>query len=129
MSQTVCVHPAVAGAQAIQVCHRLKAGTLQLPAQRQVVVVTCGEQGGYYRAADAEEVRHFAAFAVRTVDTTGCGDVFHGAYAAALARGLALTERLRFAAAAAALKATQPGAQKGIPTRGEVEAFLASRGP
>jgi sugar/nucleoside kinase (ribokinase family) len=58
------------------------------------------------------------------VDTTGCGDVFHGAYASALARGLSLAERVRFAAAAAALKATRPGGQAGIPTRPEVEAFL-----
>ncbi len=92
---------------------------------RQVVVVTCGEQGGYYRASDEPgAVQHYCAFAVPVQDTTGCGDVFHGAYAAALARGLGLEKRLRFAAAAAALKAMQPGAQKGIPTRGQVEAFL-----
>ena len=95
---------------------------------REVVVVTCGERGGYYRAAERAEVRHFPAFAVQTVDTTGCGDVFHGAYAAALARGFGVEERLRFAAAAAAIKATQPGAQKGIPTRDAVDGFLRGAG-
>jgi len=40
-------------------------------------------------------------------------DVFHGAYVAALARGDSLKERIRFAAAAAALKATQPGIPRG----------------
>lgn len=93
-------------------------------AERQVVVVTCGEAGGYYRDAHAAVVRSYAAFPVAVVDTTGCGDVFHGAYAAALVRGASLEDRLRFAAAAAALKATQPGAQKGIPTRAAVEAYL-----
>jgi sugar/nucleoside kinase (ribokinase family) len=92
---------------------------------RQVVIVTCGEQGGYYREATRTAVRHYQAFPVPVVDTTGCGDVFHGAYAAALARGLVLEERLRLAAAAAALKAMHPGAQKGIPTRSAVESFLA----
>jgi sugar/nucleoside kinase (ribokinase family) len=54
---------------------------------------------------------------VTVVDTTGCGDVFHGAYAAGLSRGLALPERIRFASAAAALKARGRGGQAGIPTR------------
>ena len=44
---------------------------------------------------------------MKAADTTGCGDVFHGAYAAALARGDALEQRVRFASAAAAVKATQ----------------------
>ncbi len=69
-------------------------------------------------------VRHQPAFPVEVVDTTGCGDVFHGAYASALAEGLDLPVRVRLAAAAAALKATQPGGQAGIPSRGKVEAFL-----
>jgi sulfofructose kinase len=59
------------------------------------------------------------------VDTTGCGDVFHGAYAAGLAQGLGLDERLRLAAATAAIKATQKGGQTGIPSRAVVEQFLS----
>jgi sulfofructose kinase len=94
---------------------------------RRVVVITCGEQGGVYRGSDGPALSRYQAYAVPTVDTTGCGDVFHGAYAAALARGLELEERLRFAAAAAALKAMQPGAQRGIPTRAAVEVFLTER--
>jgi len=62
------------------------------------------------------------------VDTTGCGDVFHGAYAASLARRLPLGERLRFASAAAALKATRPGGQAGIPDLQAVARFLEERG-
>lgn len=97
---------------------------------RQAVVVTCGAEGGWYRGRqtpDAPPLPHarpFAAFSVEVVDTTGCGDVFHGAYAAALARGVPLAERIRYAAAAAALKATQPGGQAGIPRRAAVEEFL-----
>jgi sulfofructose kinase len=95
---------------------------------RQVVVVTCGERGGFYRARDEASVRRYAAFPVDVVDTTGCGDVFHGAYAATLARDLSLQERLRFSAAAAALKARHPGAQRGIPTQAAVEDFLKGNG-
>jgi sugar/nucleoside kinase (ribokinase family) len=95
---------------------------------RQAAVVTCGDRGCWYAGSDAPAaVRHQAAFAVDVVDTTGCGDVFHGAYASALARGLGLQERIRFASAAAALKATRRGGQAGIPTRTGVEDFLANQ--
>jgi sugar/nucleoside kinase (ribokinase family) len=94
--------------------------------ERETVIITCGEEGSYYSGARGPVVRQ-PAFSVKAVDTTGCGDVFHGAYAAALARGLSLPERVRFAAAAAALKATKPGGQEGIPDRATVESFLRER--
>ncbi|MBY0525120.1 MAG: hypothetical protein K2R98_17070 [Gemmataceae bacterium] len=94
---------------------------------RQCVVVTDGADGCWFRGRADSMARHQPAFAVATVDTTGCGDVFHGAYAAALARGLEMEERIRFASAAAALKAMQSGAQAGIPSRASIEAFLHDR--
>jgi sugar/nucleoside kinase (ribokinase family) len=78
---------------------------------RQAVVVTCGASGSWWIGDSSSEARHQPAYAVNAVDTTGCGDVFHGAYVAALARGLELEERVRIASAAAALKATRPGGQ------------------
>lgn len=90
---------------------------------RRVVVVTVGEQGCWY-TEDGSTIRHQPAFEVATVDPTGCGDVFHGAYAACLARGMALEERLRVASAAAARKALHPGAQAGAPTWGQLQEFL-----
>ena len=92
---------------------------------RQAVVVTCGAQGCWYLGSDEPGApRHQPAFQVDVVDTTGCGDVFHGAYAAGLAEGLELAARVRLAAAAAALSATQSGGQAGIPVRQAVQAFL-----
>jgi sugar/nucleoside kinase (ribokinase family) len=92
---------------------------------RQAVVITGGEEGCWYLSGEGTHLpQHHPAFSVSVVDTTGCGDVFHGAYASALARGLVMPERVRFASAAAALKATQRGGQAGIPTRAAVEAFL-----
>ncbi len=97
--------------------------------KREVVVVTCGADGSWSVCAD-EPARavHHAAFAVEAVDTTGCGDVFHGAYACALARGLDLPQRIRFASAAAAIKATRHGAQTGAPFAAEVNALLKAQG-
>lgn len=93
--------------------------------ERRAVVVTAGSRGCWFIASDgAASVEHVAAFAVEVTDTTGCGDVFHGAYCAALAEGLAPRERLLTASAAAALKATCHGGQSGIPTRADVDAFL-----
>lgn len=94
---------------------------------RQTVIITDGPRGCcYVDQADPKRVVHLPAFAVQAIDTTGCGDVFHGAYAAALAEGLPLVERIRISAAAAALKATQPGGQSGIPNRKRLQQFLTS---
>ena len=92
--------------------------------RRAVVVVTCGASGCWYLDASGQQAQALPAFKVKAVDTTGCGDVFHGAYAAALAWGWQLLERLRFASATAAIKATQVGGQDGIPSRADVERFL-----
>ena len=64
------------------------------------------------------------AFSVNVVDTTGCGDVFHGAYTLAITRGMNAMESARFASAAAALCATKLGGRAGIPTSAELEQFL-----
>lgn len=96
-------------------------------AQRQAVVVTCGAAGCWYLGTDhPDEPRHQPAYRVDVVDTTGCGDVFHGAYAAGLAQGLDLPARIQLASATAALKATRRGGQSGIPNRAAVETFLRS---
>ncbi len=92
---------------------------------RAVVVVTGGAQGCWWRDGQCREPRHLPAFPVKAVDTTGCGDVFHGAYAAGLALGLPVQECLRLASATAALKATRPGGQAGIPYWQTVRRFLA----
>lgn len=94
---------------------------------RKVVVVTCGGDGCWYMVESVMNIdtpQYQPAFPVKVADTTGCGDVFHGAYAAALIHGLDVEDRMRFASAAAALKATRRGGQAGIPTRPAVEEFL-----
>jgi ribokinase len=97
--------------------------------RREAVVVTCSEKGSWYRGRGMADgiTLHCPAFWVEAADTTGCGDVFRGAYAVALLAGEPLEERLRFASAAAALKATKLGGQASFPSREEVQAFLREK--
>ena len=90
--------------------------------------VTCGPAGCYYYDhAAGGKVFHCSAFKIRAVDTTGCGDSFHGAFAYALAQGWDVHRCVRFSSAVAALKATKQGGRSGLPTLTEVERFLAER--
>lgn len=68
------------------------------------------------------------AFPAEVVDTTGCGDVFHGSLAAALSTGWSLAKCVEFAAAVAALKCRALGGRAGIPTYPETIRFLKERG-
>lgn len=98
-------------------------------AGRRCVAVTCGAEGSWYvDAPDPATARHQPAFPVDVVDTTGCGDVFHGAYAAALCQNSNLVECLRTASAAAALSAMGHGGQSAIPTREPLRHLLAQHG-
>lgn len=65
------------------------------------------------------------AFGVDAVDTTGAGDAFHGAYAFFLAEGLDREDCARRASAVAAMKCSRLGSRAGLPTRAELDAFLA----
>ena len=88
--------------------------------------VTVGEAGSWWLTRDG--AMHVGAPAVGVVDTLGAGDVFHGAYALALAEGRDIASAARFATHAAALKCTRDGGRAGAPTRAEVEAFAARQG-
>ena len=65
-------------------------------------------------------------FVVETVDTTGAGDVFHGAFAFAVLAGWEMTRALDFSNAMAALNCTALGARGGIKTRAEAERLMAT---
>lgn len=96
--------------------------------EREVVVITAGKDGCWYRSRETgEKILHQSAFPVEVVDTTGCGDVFHGTYAWSLSQDWSIAQRLKFASAAAAIKATRRGGQPALPTRNEIEEFLKKR--
>jgi sulfofructose kinase len=87
-----------------------------------VVGVTLGPDG--YLWLDGPAIHRMLPPRLHVVDTLGAGDVFHGAYALALAEGTPILHAARFAVAAATLKCTRPGGRAGIPGRADVEALL-----
>ncbi|MCB9422960.1 MAG: carbohydrate kinase [Ardenticatenaceae bacterium] len=90
------------------------------------VIITLGSQGLVWQKGG--ESGHLPAFPVETVDTTGAGDAFHGAFAAGLVRGLAWNDLLRFASAVAALTCTKMSARLAIPEETAVQKFLEKSG-
>ena len=88
--------------------------------------VTVGADG--YAWLDGETLLRVPGHQVDVVDTLGAGDVFHGAYALALAEGRPVPAAAAFANAAAALKCRRHSGRRGIPFRAEVDDLLACSG-
>jgi len=85
----------------------------------QSIVITLGERGLVWK--NGPDTGRKQSFSVGTVDTTGAGDAFHGAFAAGIADGKKWDELLLYSSAVAALCCTKLGARLGIPTSEEVK--------
>jgi ribokinase len=88
------------------------------------VIVTLGKEGAF--VVEPGGSYHVPGKRVTAVDTTAAGDTFSAALAVAWAEGRELRAAVEWANAAAALSVTRRGAQSSLPTRAELEAFLAS---
>ena len=88
----------------------------------QVVVITRGGEGCVGLTPNGQF--ELPAYKIDVVDTTGCGDVFHGAYALGIAREQSPYDAAKFASAAAALCATKYGGREGIPSMGGLMEFM-----
>ena len=92
----------------------------------EVVVITQGKVGGILY--DGNKVVNYPAFTVAAVDTNGAGDVFHGAFAAAVTMGYDYLKCCRFASAVSALKCTGIGARESAPDLETTKKFLKENG-
>ncbi len=88
-----------------------------------LAAVTRGEKGTLWLTPGMAAPQEIPAFPVEATNTTGAGDVFHGAYALAMAEGMGIAAALRFASAAGALRARDGT----TPYRPMVEAMLAGK--
>lgn len=89
------------------------------------VYVTLGSEGCMW--LEDGELLQQDGFKVDVKDTTGAGDVFHGAFAVALARKMSSRDAIAFSSAVAALKCTKMGGREGIPTQKMVDDFIATK--
>jgi ribokinase len=95
-----------------------------------IVIITLGAQGALLASIDQAgetQIIHQPAPKVQVIDTTAAGDCFAGAFTVAYTEQQPLPDALRFAVYASALKVTKFGAQSGLPTRKEVEVFIAGQ--
>jgi sulfofructose kinase len=111
-------------------CHMedpLEAGKRMYHRDNKALIVTCGARGAYLITGEGTDF--VPAFPITPVDTTGAGDVFHGAFAFALWKGYGLREAVIFSSAVSALKCTKMGGQSGIPDFDETKEFMIARRP
>ncbi|UEM14857.1 sugar kinase [Bradyrhizobium barranii subsp. barranii] len=90
-----------------------------------VIAVTRGEGGVSWH--ENGQLHRQAAYTVDVVDTTGAGDVFHGAYALAIGAGLDVRATMAFSAATAAMKCRHAGGRNGIPEINECLVFMRTK--
>jgi len=97
-------------------------------------VITLGGEGLLYRAPENSlsghggEVCHMSAYPAEAVDTTGAGDIFHGAFVCGLAEGMEFEQILCLAQMAASISVRYEGSQTSVPERSAVEKELKSTG-
>jgi len=90
------------------------------------IVITCGARGLIWHR-DGQSGK-LPAYAIKCLDSTGAGDAFHGAFALAVARGVAWEETLLFASAAGAMACTKLGARAALPDKHQLKALMHRSG-
>lgn len=96
--------------------------TIQKQYKMRVAAMTLGEHGALAR--EGGRFLYSPGFVVTCVDTTGAGDVFHGAFCYAVLAGMPLLETLEFSNAMAALNCTRLGARGGIASEKEARTLM-----
>ncbi|MGL5316586.1 MAG: carbohydrate kinase family protein, partial [Peptostreptococcaceae bacterium] len=80
---------------------------------KKTVVITLGEKGCIYRKGG--ELYNFPAYKTKAIDTTGAGDIFHGAFIFSLAKGYDFVKSIKFSSVCASLSVEKIGGRESIP--------------
>jgi sugar/nucleoside kinase (ribokinase family) len=101
------------------------AGEMLLAEGPGIAVITDGVLGSWIYSQEGHAFHQPAYLLPSVVDTTGCGDSYHGAFLFGLVQGMGLEKTASFASAVAALNSQQLGGRGGLPTFQQVMAFLS----
>jgi sulfofructose kinase len=94
----------------------------------EIAIVTDGINGSWVCAKDGLSVHQPAFLFPKTIDTTGCGDSYHGAFLAGLLKGFTIEKAVIVASAVAAINSQHLGGRSGIPKFDEVTKYLIGKG-
>lgn len=92
----------------------------------EVLVTTLGKKGSV--ALINDRIKHVDIFDVKVKDTTGCGDVYHGAFMYGLLRNWDTVDIMIFSTAVSSIKSMYFGGRPGIPDLKKTLEFLGNRG-
>ena len=92
----------------------------------EVVVITQGKRGGIIY--DGKEIVSYPIYPAVVVDSNGSGDVFHGAFAAAVCKGYGYLKSCHFSSAVSGLKCTGIGARESVPSFEKVKEYMKENG-
>ena len=92
----------------------------------EVVVITQGKKGGIIY--DGEKITPYPIYPAVVVDSNGSGDVFHGAFAAAVCKGYDYLKCCHFSSAVSGLKCTGIGARESVPNFETTKTYLKENG-
>ena len=92
----------------------------------EVVVITQGKRGGILY--DGKEIIAYPIYPAVVVDSNGSGDVFHGAFAAAISKGYDFLKCCHFGSAVSGLKCTGVGARESVPDFETTKKYLKENG-
>lgn len=93
-----------------------------------LAVITMGENGSYINRKNEETFFQNAYKVPNIVDTTGCGDIYHGAFLYSIASAYSLQDAAKIASAASAIKAKHLGGRGYVPNLDEVKKFISISG-
>jgi ribokinase len=114
----------ITGIKVVDIASASKAADWLLAKGVKTAIITLGDKGALIATKNSKET--IERLKVKAVDSTAAGDAFTGALAFGLANGKSLKEAAVYANAVAAISVTRYGAQASMPTKQEVDAFLAA---